>query len=29
MVSAAHSKDDLERGIAAFVKVGKEMGVVK
>ena len=29
MVSAAHSKQDLDRGIAAFVKVGKEMGVVK
>ena len=29
MVSAAHSKDDLDRGIAAFVKVGKEMGLVK
>jgi len=29
MVSAAHSKTDLERGIAAFVKVGKEMGIIK
>ena len=29
MVSAAHSKDDLDRGIAAFAKVGKEMGVVQ
>jgi len=29
MVSAAHSKTDLEKGIAAFVKVGKEMGVIK
>jgi glycine C-acetyltransferase len=29
MVSAAHSKEDLDRGIAACVKVGKEMGVVK
>jgi glycine C-acetyltransferase len=29
MVSAAHTKADLERGIAAFVKVGKEMGVIK
>jgi glycine C-acetyltransferase len=29
MVSAAHSKEDLDRGIAIFVKVGKEMGVVK
>jgi len=29
MVSAAHSKEDLDTGIAAFVKVGKEMGVIK
>ena len=29
MVSAAHSKEDLDRGIATFVKVGKEMGVIK
>ena len=29
MVSAAHSKEDLDRGIAIFVRVGKEMGVVK
>jgi len=29
MVSAAHTKTDLERGVAAFVKVGKEMGIVK
>jgi glycine C-acetyltransferase len=29
MVSAAHSKEDLDSGIATFVKVGKEMGVVK
>jgi len=29
MVSAAHSKEDLDRGIAAFVKVGRETGVVK
>jgi len=29
MVSAAHSTDDLDRGIAVFVKVGKEMGVIK
>jgi glycine C-acetyltransferase len=28
MVSAAHTKADLERAIAAFVKVGKEMGVI-
>ena len=29
MVSAAHSKEHLDRGIAVFIKVGKEMGVVK
>jgi len=29
MVSAAHSKEDLDKAIAAFVKVGKEMRVVK
>ena len=29
MVSAVHSKEDLDRGIATFVKVGKEMGVIK
>jgi glycine C-acetyltransferase len=29
MVSAAHSKEDLDTGIAAVVKVGKEMGVIK
>ncbi|MCL2007328.1 MAG: glycine C-acetyltransferase [Treponema sp.] len=29
MVSAAHSKADLDKGISIFVKVGKEMGVVK
>jgi len=28
MVSAAHSKTDIEKGIAAFVKVGKEMRVI-
>jgi len=28
MVSAAHSREDLERGIAAFAKVGKEMGII-
>ncbi|MBM3695037.1 MAG: glycine C-acetyltransferase [Actinobacteria bacterium] len=28
MVSAAHSRDDLERGAAAFARVGKELGVV-
>jgi len=29
MVSAAHTKTDLEKGIAVFVKVGKEMGIVR
>ena len=29
MVSAAHSKEDLDKGIAVFTKVGKEMGVIK
>jgi glycine C-acetyltransferase len=29
MVSAAHSKEDLDKGISIFVKVGKEMGVIK
>jgi len=28
MVSAAHSKEDLDRGIAAFIKVGRELGIV-
>jgi glycine C-acetyltransferase len=28
MVSAAHSHDDLERGLAAFEKVGKELAVL-
>jgi glycine C-acetyltransferase len=28
MVSAAHSKEDLDRGIAAFLKVGKDLGVL-
>jgi glycine C-acetyltransferase len=28
MISAAHSKDDLEQGLAAFEKVGKDMGVI-
>ncbi len=27
-LSAAHSREDLDKGVAAFVKVGKEMGVV-
>lgn len=29
MPSAAHSTDDLDKGIAVFEKVGKEMGVIK
>jgi len=29
MVSAAHSKEDLDRGIATFIKTGKEIGAVK
>ncbi|MDR3229836.1 MAG: glycine C-acetyltransferase [Synergistaceae bacterium] len=29
MVSAAHSREDLDKGIEVFVKVGKSMGVVK
>jgi len=29
MVSAVHTKADLDRGIAAFVKVGKEMGIIR
>ncbi len=28
MISAAHSKDDLDKGLAAFEKVGKELGVI-
>ena len=28
MISAAHSKDDLEQGLAAFEKVGKSLGVI-
>lgn len=28
-ISAAHSKEDLDRAIAAFEKVGKELGVIK
>jgi glycine C-acetyltransferase len=28
MISAAHSQDDLERGLAAFEKVGKELKVI-
>ena len=29
MISAAHSKDDLNRGLEAFAKVGRELGVIK
>lgn len=29
MVSAAHSHEDLDKGIDIFLKVGKEMGIVK
>ena len=29
MVSAAHSKEDLDKGIEIFVAVGKEMGVIR
>ena len=29
MVSAAHNQDDLERGLAAFEKVGKSLGVLR
>ena len=28
MISAAHSVDDLEQGLAAFEKVGKDLGVI-
>lgn len=28
-ISAAHSKQDLDKAIAAFIKVGKELGVIK
>ncbi len=29
MISAAHSRDDLDAGLAVFERVGKELGVVK
>ncbi len=29
MISAAHSQDDLEKGLAAFEKVGRELGTTK
>jgi glycine C-acetyltransferase len=28
-LSAAHTTEQLDKGIAAFVKVGKELGVIK
>jgi glycine C-acetyltransferase len=28
-ISAAHTKEQLEKAIAAFIKVGRELGVVK
>jgi glycine C-acetyltransferase len=28
MISAAHTPDDLERGLEAFAVVGKELGVI-
>ena len=28
MISAAHSKDDLDQGLEAFAKVGKALGVI-
>jgi glycine C-acetyltransferase len=28
MISAAHSKEDLDRGLQAFAKVGRELGVI-
>ena len=29
MISASHSRDDLDQGLAAFAKVGKELGVIR
>jgi glycine C-acetyltransferase len=29
MISAAHSKDDLDQGLDAFAKVGKNLGVIQ
>ncbi|MBN1454046.1 MAG: glycine C-acetyltransferase [Anaerolineales bacterium] len=29
MISAAHSKDDLDQGLKAFAKVGKKLGVIQ
>ncbi|WP_322506983.1 aminotransferase class I/II-fold pyridoxal phosphate-dependent enzyme, partial [Anaerolinea sp.] len=28
MISAAHSKDDLDKGLEAFARVGKRLGVI-
>jgi glycine C-acetyltransferase len=28
MISAAHSKDDLDNGLEVFSKVGKKLGVI-
>jgi glycine C-acetyltransferase len=28
MISASHSRDDLDQGLAAFAKVGKKLGVI-
>jgi glycine C-acetyltransferase len=28
MISAAHSTDDLDKGLAAFKSVGKKLGVI-
>jgi glycine C-acetyltransferase len=28
MISASHSKEDLDRGLGAFAKVGKKLGVI-
>jgi len=29
MISAAHSREDLERGLEVFARVGREMGVIQ
>jgi glycine C-acetyltransferase len=28
-LSAAHTKEHLDKAIAAFIKVGKELGIIK
>jgi len=28
MISASHSREDLDRGLEAFAKVGKKLGVI-